>query len=397
MPIVVSKACAYPAPSTHQGTSVMYIPGSPPPPGPPPGGGQTPGGSPSTPKKPRVVRAKLNQIKRTLTVGRTKTVKTEEIKKKKKVKDDQGQGAPVPTNIAPGPAPVQVITQYVQVPVPVHVPMPVPMMGMPAPVTQNDLNYLAYLQGQPLGYHMPQPPVQHMPVIVTTQQQHPFIASQPPQHSPHQPSFTLSASQPATFSSGGKNWNDRASECMADLMDRLERGDRDEVASGFALLRDVALERKFTGETIDGWIAAALATYKPEELKRVYENAIELLSDSLLAQTVRLGIRRMLVPHELINAIMTKDWAKTLQLADLIRECCDPAKWGDEKPDAAQAKRMMWDMLDRVVATLTDRQLYALHLALPGESKHPAILALSNLLAKKYGDRIIHLANTFDQ
>jgi hypothetical protein len=285
-------------------------------------------------KKSRGVRAKFYEIKRTLTVGRKKTVKTEEIKKKKKVKDDQGQGAPVPTSIAPGPAPVQVITQFVQVPVPV----PVPIMGIPTP---DDLNYLAYLQGQHV--FTAQPPVQHMgpmPVIVTTQQQHPFIASQPPlPHTPLQPSFTLSASQPAMVSGGGKDWNTRASECMADLMERLERGDEDEVNSGFTLLRDVATERKFTGETIDGWIANALATYKPEELKRVYKNAIELLPDRVLAKTVRLGISRMLVPHELINAIMAKDWATILQFADVLRSCCNPAKWGDEKPTRCRRVR----------------------------------------------------------
>jgi hypothetical protein len=379
--------------------------GSSPPPGQPPSGppqGVGPGGS-APAKKSRGVRATLYQLRRTLTGGKPKTVKTEVIeKKKKREKDDQGQ-------VAPAPAPVivhtqEVITHYVPVPVPVPVHV---MPGMPAPVTQDDHNFQAYMaqqagqQAPQLMFTMPQPPVQQMmpmPVIVTTQQQHPFIASQPPtQHFSPQPSFTLSASQPAMFSGGGKDWNTRASECMADLLERLERGGPDEVANGFRFMQDVARERKFTGETIDGWISSALADYPPDALKSVYENAIISLPDSLLANSVRLGIRRMLVPLELINAIMEKDWSKALALADLLLRCCDPAKSGDERPDKEQKREMMTRMLDRTLAKISDEQLHGLSLEVV-QANHPAITALRDLLfVPKYWRRIALYADAMDQ
>jgi hypothetical protein len=140
-----------------------------PPPGQPPSGppqGTAPGETPSTPrKKPKGFRATLYRAKthlRRASLGSQKTVKTEVIEKKKKEKGDQGQ-------VAPAPAPVfvhtqEVITHYVPVPVPVPVPV---MPGMPAPVTQQDINYHAYMQQQfgnvaPPVFNAPQPPVQHM-------------------------------------------------------------------------------------------------------------------------------------------------------------------------------------------------------------------------------------------
>jgi hypothetical protein len=195
------------------------------------------------------IRAGVYRIK----TGLIRAVAGPEKKKteKKSKKEKTGQTpAPVPTNTnaltaTPAPAPVIV------------------MPGMPAPVTLDDDNFHVYMAQQqalqPLST-MPHPPIQMMPmpVFVTTQQHHPFIASQPATpHSPPQPIVALSASQPAKID----DWNTRASECMADLLERLERGDPDEVANGFRFMQDVARERKFTGNTIDGWISSALADY----------------------------------------------------------------------------------------------------------------------------------------
>jgi hypothetical protein len=110
-----------------------------------------------------------------------------------------------------------------------------------------------------------------------------------------------------------------------------------------------------------------------------------LLPDSLLAKSVRLGITRMLAPHKVINALLESDSAKALQFAGVLLSCCYPAKWGDQQPDDAQVFAMMERMLDRVVATLTEKQMWTLSEGLEVvDSKAPAILALRALLVTRY-------------
>jgi hypothetical protein len=70
---------------------------------------------------------------------------------------------------------------------------------------------------------------------------------------------------------------------------------------------------------------------------------------------------------------------------------------GGREADKVQASAMMKRMLDRVVATLPDQQIYALHQAVAGQSKHPAILALDDLLRTKYRDTIILYEAAMDQ
>jgi hypothetical protein len=231
-----------------------------PPPGQPPSG-QPPGETPSTPrKKPKGLRATIyratTHIKRA-TLGKDRAAKTEEIKEiKKKKKKVEANGLTVAPAPAPAPAPIFATIQHPGQPAIMTAP------AMPAPVTQDDLNYHAYIQAQQLGNLAPygvtpaQPPVQQMPapipVIVTATQQL-FIASQPPQHSPPQPSFALSASQPAKVSSMGADWNTRASECMEELLARLENGDPDEISSGLAMMQDIAKEISWRPPIGRGW------------------------------------------------------------------------------------------------------------------------------------------------
>jgi hypothetical protein len=358
---------------------MAYIPSGSPPPGQPPGSGQPPGGSPSTPRKnPRGFRATIYQLKTDI----KRAVVGNGSKQKNKAKKGE-QEAKTP---ATAPAPVIVQTHDAQAPIPVLAPIP----AMPAPITQNDFNYFGYPYGQPHVYPTLQPPVQHMPlpaIVTTQQQQHPFIASQPPLlHSPPQQSFTLSASQPAMVSGGGKDWNAAASECMADVLDRLERGDPDEVASGFNLLGDV--EGKFTGATIDRWIAEALKDYSLEDLEKLHMHAGLLLpTDSLLSAIICLGIERVHVPLKLVKAITDGQHGPVLALANRLRRSCNPAKSGDKKPDEDQATMMMWDMLDKAVAKLADDERHALSQAIfaaPATEMASAVLILHELMKIKY-------------
>jgi hypothetical protein len=342
---------------------MAYIPSGSPPPGQPPGSGQPPGGSPSTPRKnPRGFRAGIYRIKTGIIRAAVGPQKKKAEKKSKKEKLGQTP-APIPANTNAHPT----------TPAPVVV-----LPAMPAPVTQNDFNYHAYLLGQPPVHPTLQPPVQHM-----------FIASQPPLlHSPPQPSFTLSASQPAMVSGGGKDWNATASECMADVLDRLERGDPDEVHSGFNLLQDVATEGKFTGETIDGWIAEALKDYSLEDLEKLHMHAGLLLpTDNLLSPIICLGIERVHVALKLVKAITDGQHGPVLALANRLRRSCNPAKSGDKKPDEDQATMMMWDMLDKAVAKLADDERHALSQAIfaaPATEMAPAVLILHELMKIKY-------------
>jgi hypothetical protein len=169
--------------------------------------------------------------------------------------------------------------------------------------------------------------------------------------------LTLSASQPAKID----DWNTRASKCMADLVERLGDGDEEKVGAVFRKMQKIAREQKFDGETIDGWISAALKPYTRRALVAIYVGSINLLpSESLLADSVRLGIRRMLTPRELIKAIMEDDPAKVSLFAGALRDCCNPAKLGDKYPDDKQARDMMNRMLDGVLATFSDMDLYEL-------------------------------------
>ncbi len=391
---------------------MSYTSGSPPP-GPP--NGTPPNGTPSDKpvKKAKGIRATLYRAKthlRRASLGKEKIVKTEVVeKKKKKGKGNQGQPAPAPAPVVVHTQ--EVITHYVPVPVPV-------MPGMPAPVTQQDINYQAYILQQQFGSvaptvpNAPQPPVQYltpaqMPahVVTTTQQQHPFIASQ--LATPHllpQPSFQLSASQPANKPSGSQpakvdDWNTRASTCMSDLLESLDDRDQKKIDRSFGKMRNVAREQKFADDTINGWISSAGRIYARVALRQIYESAIEQLpAQNLMADSVRRGIARILAPLELINAIKEGRSEKAWEFADVVRNSCDPNKWGDEKPDEKQARDMMQSMLDTVLANFSDKELYELDLAVRSETtpQHPAIYALEILMRFKYLDRIVSYKNAHD-
>jgi hypothetical protein len=167
------------------------------------------------------------------------------------------------------------------------------------------------------------------------------------------------------------------------------------------LMQDIANEEKFTGDTIGLWISNALADYPLDALQNVIGNATDLLpQNGLLADSVKLGIKRMWVPLELIKAITEGEGDKTWALAGGLRDCCNPAKWGDKKPGEAQANAMMTHMLERALGTLSDEQLYALSLKMPTAeqvTKHPAVLILGDLLATTYRDRIVLYADATDQ
>jgi len=105
----------------------------------------------------------------------------------------------------------------------------------------------------------------------------------------------------------------------------------------------------------------------------------------------------LLAPQELISAIMEDHWGNALQFAKVIRDNCNPNKWGDKKPDEDQAREMMKEMLDKVVSQLVPRDIYILHMRVTGKSNLPAIRALDNLLLTKYSEAILRFENTADQ
>jgi hypothetical protein len=351
-------------------------------------------------KKSKGIRAKLNQLKRSFTAGRTRTVQTGEPKKnRKKTKETIIE---VQTHTQQVITQTQVVTQYqyVYVPVPAvtqYVPAPAPMMfnmppsmtAMPVPGNQDDLNYLNYIHQehgaptvttgpqqpvqllrpeqlfvpavqQPVQHIMPAPIPMPMPIpspdVITTQQ-HPLIPVQPPvpQFSPR-PSVSLSAPQPVKVD----DWDVRALKGMKQLLFSLERGHAKEVESRFAAMRRIAREQKFTDDVIDGWMAAGTKLFAVQTIKRTYKNAIELLDDSLLANSVRRGIARLLAPYELIDAIMQDRWLDASEFARVMRENCNPNKWGDREPDERQAWEMMKELLDKPVSKLVQRDVYRL-------------------------------------
>ena len=143
-----------------------------------------------------------------------------------------------------------------------------------------------------------------------------------------------------------------------------------------------------------------LRRYPLDALQKVIKHAIELLpTDSLLADSVRLGIKRMLVPLEIIKAITTGESERLTALSDILRACCNPAKWGSKKPDGMRANAMMRQWLNRALATLPDEQLHTLDRQI-GELEGPkefTVLILDDLLATTYWKRFVRYAEAFDQ
>jgi hypothetical protein len=186
------------------------------------------------------------------------------------------------------------------------------------------------------------------------------------------------------------DWKDRMSACVVELLSRLLDGDEDAVASGFDLLRTIAGEQKFSGDELDGLIAAALKDRTLEELVLIDNYAKLLLPEKgLLADSMRLGIARMLLPMKYIEAMMA-EVPERWSIATDLRECCNPAKWGDKKPTEENAKLMIQNMLERVLDRLSPPRLLFLNQMVPYSQGDPAMLVLKMLLKGKYARAIAY-------
>jgi hypothetical protein len=71
-----------------------------------------------------------------------------------------------------------------------------------------------------------------------------------------------------------------------------------------------------------------------------------------------------------------------------LRNCCNPAKWGDGKPTEAEAKLMIQNMLERVLDRLPPRKLVLLNQTASDAQDDPATLVLKMLLKGKYAQAI---------
>jgi hypothetical protein len=183
------------------------------------------------------------------------------------------------------------------------------------------------------------------------------------------------------------DWKDKMSACVDELLARLLDGDEDEVASGFELLQEIAREQKFSGDDLDGLIADALKDCTLQQLDCIDANAKTLRPAGLLADSMRLGIARMLLPLKFVEAVI-QEVPERWSIADDLRECCNPAKWNDPKPTEGEAKSMMQNMLERVLDRLPSPRLLQLNQAVPYSQDAPAMLVLKMLLKGKYARAI---------
>jgi hypothetical protein len=244
-----------------------------------------------------------------------------------------------------------------------------PAMGIAVVPPYSDPNAPAYYPGLPYSavtaYGAPLPV--SGPVVAPPQAPPPPIATSP---------------VPIT------DWKDSMSERVVDLLSRLLDGDEVKVGLRFRLLKTIAGEQKFSGDDLDGLIAAALKDRTLEELV-VIDNYAKLLlpKKNLLADSMRLGIARMLLPMKFIKAVIHKEPERWSIAVDL-RTCCNPAKWGDKKPTEENAKLMMQNMLERVLDGLSPLRLLQLNQTVPYSQDDPAMLVLKMLLKGKYARAI---------
>jgi hypothetical protein len=247
-----------------------------------------------------------------------------------------------------------------------------PAMGI-AVVTPSywDPNAPSYYQGQPYGafpaYGAPLPV--SGPVVAPPQAPPPPIATSP---------------VPIT------DWKDGMSACVGELLSRLHDGDKVKVGLCFDLLREIARKQKFTGDDLDGLIAAALEDRTLEQLVLIDNYAKVLLpEENLLAASMRLGIARMLLPMKFVEAVIQEEPKRWSIAGEELRKCCNPAKRNDPKPTEGEAKSMMQKMLERVLDRVSSRTLLLLNQRTATDPQDdPAMLVLMLLLEGKYARAI---------
>jgi hypothetical protein len=177
------------------------------------------------------------------------------------------------------------------------------------------------------------------------------------------------------------------SNCVANLRACLLDDNKVEAGNAFHLLREIARERKFSGDDLDGLIADALKDCTLEHLDRIDANAKALLPQGMLADSMRLGIARMLLPMNFVAAVM-QEAPERWSIAGDLRNCCNPAKRGDGKPTEAEAKLMIQNMLVRVLDRLPPWKLALLNQTAPFPQNESAMLVLKMLLEGKYAQAI---------
>jgi hypothetical protein len=183
------------------------------------------------------------------------------------------------------------------------------------------------------------------------------------------------------------DWKDKMSACVDELLARLLDGDEDAVASGFELLREIARERKFGGDDLDGWIADALKDCTLQQLDCIAANAETLLLQGMLADSLRLGIARMRLPMKFIEAVI-QEVPERWSIAVDLKKCCNPANRKDPKPTEEEAKSMMQKMLERALDRLSPPRLLFLNQMVPYSQGDPAMLVLKTLLKGNYAPAI---------
>jgi hypothetical protein len=180
------------------------------------------------------------------------------------------------------------------------------------------------------------------------------------------------------------------SACVGELLSRLHDGDKVKVGLCFDLLREIARKQKFTGDDLDGLIAAALEDRTLEQLVLIDNYAKVLLpEENLLAASMRLGIARMLLPMKFVEAVIQEEPKRWSIAGEELRKCCNPAKRNDPKPTEGEAKSMMQKMLERVLDRVSSRTLLLLNQRTATDPQDdPAMLVLMLLLEGKYARAI---------